>query len=208
MTKIKICGLTRMEDIEEVNGSMPDYVGFVFAKSKRKIDRETAEKLKEKLDSSIQAAGVFVNAEISDIISLCQDNIIDVIQLHGEESEEYIKELKEVLPNQIIKAIRVEKVSQIETAMNCSADYLLLDAYHPHQYGGSGQIFDWNIFQSENFSLKKPYFLAGGIHSGNIEDAIRIGNPYCIDVSSGAETEGLKDPNKIQEIIRKIRNSV
>lgn len=201
MTKIKICGLTRLEDIEAVNLCLPDYIGFVFAKSKRKISRGTAKRLKERLNPAIKTAGVFVNEEMEEIISLCNENIIDLIQLHGEEDNEYIETLHKQVTCKIIKAVRVQGISKIETA----ADYLLLDTYHPTQYGGTGETFDWDIFRSINTMVEKPCFLAGGINTGNIEEAVRSGAPYCIDVSSGVESAGLKDPMKIREIVEKVR---
>ncbi len=186
MAKIKICGLKRLEDIEYVNITKPDYIGFVFAKSKRQIDIETAISLKERLNDDIKAVGVFVNEKIDKILEIENLNIIDVIQLHGDENDEYIKELRSKTKLEIIKAYRDSKY----------ADYSLFDNINP----GSGETFDWKIINS-----KKKYFLAGGINSSNIKEALKL-NPYAIDVSSSVETNGVKDFNKIEEIVRIVRD--
>ncbi len=202
MTKIKICGLTRLQDVEAVNEAQPDYIGFVFAQSRRNIDTKLAEKMKSLLDKKILAVGVFVNAEPSKIIELCKNNIIDIIQLHGEEDAEYITALRSKVPNTIIKAIRVQNSKQISTAQSLPCDYLLLDTYRKGVYGGSGESFDHSLIPK----VKKPYFLAGGLNSENIKTAIGECHPYCVDISSGVETGGIKDKEKIKEIIKIIRS--
>lgn len=202
MTKIKICGLSRPEDIIAVNQARPDYIGFVFAKSRRQVTQEKAEQLKKLLHPSIKVVGVFVNEEIDGIIKICMNNTIDIIQLHGDENDNYIKELRKSCSLPVIKAVRVRNPEDIKRAESFTCDDLLLDAYTEHEYGGSGISFDWSMVKK----ISKPYLLAGGIHSGNILDAIRICNPYGLDVSSGVETDGLKDINKIIEIVTKIRS--
>ena len=164
---------------------------------------DTAKLLKEKLDPSIKTIGVFVNEEIKNIITLYNHKSIDLIQLHGEEDEEYIKKLRHFIPAKIIKAVRVKNVREIILANELSCDYLLLDAYNKVKYGGSGETFDWSVITN----MGKPYFLAGGIHSGNVKQAMKQCNPYCIDVSSGVETDGFKDPYKIIDIVGKVRKS-
>lgn len=202
MAVIKICGLTRDIDMEYVNQLFPDYIGFVFAKSKRQINDTTAFQLKQKLDPKIKAVGVFVNDSIKHIQSLCNTGTIDLIQLHGNEDETYIRRLKETISNPILRAIRVRKQEDIQNAEKLSCDYLLLDAYHENQYGGSGKSFDWTIIEN----VQKPFFLAGGINPSNVRNAISQVQPYGIDVSSGVETDGVKDPNKLLEIITKVRS--
>lgn len=202
VTKIKICGLTREQDIDAVNAALPDYIGFVFAKSKRQIDGKKAKILKGRLNSFIKAVGVFVNEEIENVIKFCNSQVIDVIQLHGDENEEYIKRLKNYVSNKIIKAVRVKEPDDIKKAMELSCDYLLFDAYHEKEYGGTGKTFDWSVIPYIN----KPFFLAGGINSCNIVHAIEHHNPYCIDISSGVETDGYKDPKKIMEVVAKVRD--
>ncbi|HHW00519.1 MAG TPA: phosphoribosylanthranilate isomerase [Clostridiaceae bacterium] len=201
MTKIKICGLTKEQDIDTVNVAFPDYIGFVFAKSKRQIDQKKAKALKDRLNPSIKAVGVFVNEEIEKIIELCNRQVIDMIQLHGDESEDYIKRLKNYVSNKIIKAVRVKDLNDIKRALEFPSDYLLLDAYHEKEYGGTGKTFDWSVIPHIN----KPFFLAGGINSGNIVNAIERHKPYCIDISSGVETDGYKDPKKIMDIVAQVR---
>jgi len=197
MAKVKICGLTREEDINAVNEVLPDYIGFVFAESKRKIDENRAAELKKRLDPRIKAVGVFVNDVPERIIRLCRNRIIDVVQLHGDEDETYIKQLKKHVSNEIIRAIRVRNKDDIENAMNYSADFLLFDTYREGLYGGSGKTFDWLLVTAVN----RPFFLAGGINPENAIHAIKTVNPYCIDVSSGVETNGVKDPGKIADIV-------
>ena len=200
MPKIKLCGLTRQSDIDAVNIANPDYIGFVFAKSRRQINEEKAKQFKQFLSPYIQVVGVFVNEKIEKIINLCNSNIIDMIQLHGDEDNEYIRKLKECVPNKIIKAVRVKESQDVERAIEIVADYILFDTYHREQYGGTGETFDWNLISK----VDKPYFLAGGINADNVYEAIKLCNPYCIDISSGVETNGYKDPKKILHIIDKV----
>lgn len=202
MTKIKICGLSRPIDIDMVNDAQPDHIGFVFAKSKRQVSEEKAYELKQRLHSRIPAVGVFVNEDAEKIIGICQAGIIDIVQLHGDEDEAYLLELKRRISNPIIMAIRVRTVEDIIKADSMPSDYLLLDAYQEDEYGGSGITFDWSIIKG----LTKPFFLAGGINGGNVARAIALTKPYGIDVSSGVETDGYKDKNKITELIEKVRS--
>lgn len=202
MAKIKICGLTRIEDIKTVNETLPDYVGFVFAESKRQINYETAKILKTNLNPFILSVGVFVNEDIDNIVKLCNERIIDIVQLHGDETKDYIMNVRKLVSCPIIKAARVRKTVDVIKVSNLPCDYILLDAYHEDRYGGSGITFDWSLISNQN----KPFFLAGGIHSENIQMAIKECNPYCIDVSSGVETDGLKDLKKIKDIINLVRN--
>lgn len=204
MVKIKICGLTREQDIDIVNTVIPDYAGFVFAESKRRIDEKRAKELKKRLDPNIEAVGVFVNEESEKIIRLCSDGIIDLVQLHGDEDENYIRHLRKHIPNKIIKAVRVKDKYDIERAMGFSADFLLFDSYTEGIYGGSGKKFDWSLIAS----VKKPFFLAGGINTGNALHAVKHLKPYCIDVSSGVETGGCKDPEKVFRLVSMIRQCV
>jgi phosphoribosylanthranilate isomerase len=202
MTKIKICGLSRSVDITEVNEVLPDYIGFVFAKSRRQVCEVTAKELKAKLNSGIQAVGVFVNEDPELIIRLCSLGIIDIIQLHGDEEYDYIGKLKARVSNPIIKAVRVRRSEDIRRANEYDCDYLLLDAYNAAQYGGSGEAFDWSLITKVN----KPFFLAGGIDKNNVLQAITQTFPYAIDVSSGVETSGFKDKDKINDIVTIVRS--
>lgn len=197
MTKIKICGLFRPIDIEYVNEALPDYIGFVFAKSRRQVTGEQAEELKRTLDPAIKVVGVFVDAPIETVESFLKNRVIDAVQLHGVESEEYIRRLRTDTGCEIIKAIRVAKEEDVIAAQNCLADYILLD----NGAGGTGEAFDWELAEK----CEKPYFLAGGIHGGNLDKALNAGTPFAIDLSSGVETDGLKDRNKILEIVRRVR---
>lgn len=203
MSLVKICGLKRECDIDYVNRYKPDFAGFVFSKSKRQITPQQAERLKAKLNSDIKAVGVFVNEPVEFISDLCNKNIIDIIQLHGDEDENYIVKLKELSDRPIIKAVRVQSTAQVLSAEKIECDYLLLDAYYENEYGGVGKVFNWNIIPQ----LKKPFFLAGGLNSENVATAIKQVKPYCVDLSSGAETDGYKDENKIKIIIKEVRRT-
>ncbi|WP_296794485.1 phosphoribosylanthranilate isomerase [uncultured Methanobrevibacter sp.] len=200
MVKIKICGLKRLEDIEIVNKYKPDYIGFVFADSKRKVTHDLAGKMKKKLDSSIQSVGVFVDADIEEILKLYDDGTIDIVQLHGSESEEYIKNLKQKSNYQlkIINAIEMSDEKDLLEYDDTLADYLLLDSGK-----GSGKTFDWRLIRKD---LKKEFFLAGGLNVDNIALAIEEFSPYAIDLSSSLETNGYKDEMKIKEVMEAIND--
>ena len=204
MTKVKICGLTRSEDILAANQFHPDYIGFVFAKSRRQVNAAAARKLKSALDGGIKAVGVFVDDGIDVIESLIKENVIDAVQLHGNEDEEYITNLREKISVPIIKAVSVRSSEQVLSASRLPCDYLLLDTYIPGGQGGSGKSFDWTIIPK----IQKPYFLAGGLDCRNVADAIKMLHPYGADVSSGVETGGLKDNGKMAEFISKVRSVI
>jgi phosphoribosylanthranilate isomerase len=204
MTKVKICGLTRMEDIRAANQFHPNYIGFVFAKSRRQVDADTAGALKSGLNGEIKAVGVFVNEEIDIIQSLVKEAIIDAVQLHGSEDEEYIENLRAKISVPIIKAVSVQSSEQVLSASHLPCDYLLLDTYVSGEQGGSGKSFDWSIIPK----IQKPYFLAGGLDIRNVADAIKMLHPYGVDVSSGVETGGLKDSGKMAEFISKVRSVI
>jgi phosphoribosylanthranilate isomerase len=193
--KIKICGLRRAEDIEACNAARPDYVGFVFAKqSRRYVAPQDALLLRKRLAAGILPVGVFVDAEIDFIERLYDNGVIKLAQLHGDESEAYIARLQAVCPVPVIKALRPALFTEYALQPS-AADYLLLDSG-----AGSGQPFDW----SDIPAFRQPWFLAGGVSQGNLADAIAQ-NPYAIDVSSGAETNGWKDLIKIAELVRTVR---
>ncbi len=160
MTKIKLCGLTRPFDIEYVNELLPEYIGFVFTqKSKRYISPEKAEVLREHLDNRIIPVGVFVDEKIEVIADLIKRKIIDIVQLHGNESEKYIEDLRRVIDCPVIKAFRIESEADIVSANNSSADYVLLDLGD-----GTGKVFDHSLLKD----IARPYFLAGGLNSENV----------------------------------------
>lgn len=197
MTKIKLCGLTRPTEIEAVNSLFPDYVGFVFAhNSRRFIAPEKAAELKEMLKDGIKPVGVFVDEEPEEVARLLDSNIIDLAQLHGNEDEEYIKTLRTLTDKPIIKAFKIKKATDISKAEESSADYILLDSG-----AGTGKTFDWNIIKD----VRRPYFLAGGLNKEKAVSAVRELNPYGVDVSSGIETEGVKDKSKMAEFILAVR---
>ncbi|MDR1362845.1 MAG: phosphoribosylanthranilate isomerase, partial [Spirochaetaceae bacterium] len=198
--KIKICGLFRKEDIDYVNEAEPDYAGFVFAKSRRQVDFNTAQRLSAGLNPKITPVGVFVDAPVDTIASLYMDGIIRAAQLHGNENEEYITKIKTYgIP--VIKTVQcASNPIQTELASYNNADFLLFDSGC-----GSGERFDWSILNFTS-SARQPWFLAGGIKQDTIDEAILL-NPFCIDVSSGAESGGLKDREKIKNLVNRVRQA-
>lgn len=198
MTKIKLCGLTRLCDIQNSNELNPEYIGFVFApKSRRYITPEKAAELKKQLNSDISAVGVFVNEKCETVAELLNSGIIDIAQLHGSEDEDYINKLRKFSKKTIIKAFRIDSECDIINAQACSADYVLLDSGN----GGTGTVFDWDLIRS----IKREYFLAGGLGVDNVKNAVGTLKPYAVDVSSGIETDGFKDKNKMAAFVSAVR---
>lgn len=198
MTKIKLCGLSRPCDIETANRLMPEYIGFVFApKSRRYVTAERAAELKKFLHPDIRAVGVFVNEKRETVAELLKEGVIDIAQLHGDESEEYIGRLRGLTDRPLIRAFRIDTGQDVETAVASSADYILLDSGR----GGTGTVFDWNLLGQ----IGRPYFLAGGLGIGNVREAVERLNPYAVDVSSGIETDGQKDPAKMEAFVTAVR---
>lgn len=195
MIKVKMCGLRRETDIEYANILLPDFIGYVFAeKSRRFITPENAHKLTQVLDKKIIPVGVFVDSPVEDVINIVKSGTVKIAQLHGNESEEYISQLHEKNIT-VIKAFIVKSENDIKCSNNSSADYVLLDAGM-----GDGRTFNHGLLKN----MTRPYFLAGGLSSENIADAVKL-NPYAVDVSSGIETDGFKDFNKMKEFIDIIR---
>ena len=196
--KIKLCGLTRPCDIEAVNELQPDYIGFVFAnKSRRYVSPEKAEELKAMLAPGIQAVGVFVNEEPEQIAALFEAGTIDVAQLHGQESETEIRRLRELTDHPLIQAFRIDTEQDVERANASAADYVLLDS----GAGGTGTVFDWDLLRA----IRRPYFLAGGLDTENLGTVKAKLNPYGVDVSSGIETGGYKDKEKMTAFVAAAR---
>ena len=197
MTKIKLCGLKRACDIEWANELKPDYIGFVFAKqSRRYVSPNDAGELKKLLHPSIKVAGVFVDAEIEVIAGMAKRNIIDVVQLHGSEDEDYLRELRNRICIQVFQAFRISSLEDIKRAKESSADMVLLDAG-----AGCGEVFDWSLLKD----IKRPYFLAGGLTPKNVADAIDRLHPYGVDTSSSLETDGVKDKLKMAAFVKAVR---
>lgn len=202
MAKIKICGLMRPEDIAAVNEARPDYIGFLFAKGrKRTVMHETAENLRSMLIPEIKAVGVFLDNDPEEVLMLSESGTIDIIQLHGNEDANYIENIRKHTDKPIIKAVSVRTSEDIILADTLPVDFLLLDTYKKGMQGGTGEVFDWNTIPKIN----KPFFLAGGLNESNIADAMKYG-AYCLDVSSGAETDGKKDRSKIFNLVNIVRS--
>ncbi len=191
MAKIKICGLRREVDIDYVNELLPDYIGFILTDGfRRSISPDTAQKLKARLDGRIKAVGVFVNDDIDKINNAVDEGIIDLVQLHGNESADYCQQIK-------APVIKYFKPDMFEHIDEYDTDYLLFDSGT-----GTGKTFDWSKIPATD----KPFFLAGGIGSDNIQTAIKSVNPFCIDLSSAVETDGYKSYDKIKKIMEIMKN--
>lgn len=196
MTKVKMCGLSRMEDIEYANEVLPEFIGFVFApKSRRYVSFEQAKKLRGELDYRIAAVGVFVDEDIENIVRLVKDEVIDMVQLHGSEDNVYIAKLREMAEVPIIQAFKIIDSYDAGRAVLSDADFVLLDSGM-----GTGKTFDWSLIKSIN----RPYFLAGGISPENAAQAVERFSPYAVDASSSLETDGVKDLSKMTALARAV----
>ena len=198
MTKIKFCGLTRPEDIAAANALKPEYIGFVFApKSKRYVSPQQAAQLRAGLDPAIKAVGVFVNEPPETVARLLNENILDIAQLHGQEDAAYLARLRSLTGKPLWQAFRVETAAGLAAAARSTADMVLLDS----GAGGTGTVFNWKLLQG----FLRPYILAGGLDADNAADAVTRLHPYALDVSSGIETAGKKDPAKMAAFAATVR---
>lgn len=197
MTKIKLCGLSRPCDIQAANRLRPEYIGFVFApNSRRYVTTEQAAELSAQLAPGIQAVGVFVDAPPETVAALLNRGVIDLAQLHGTEDEAYLGRLRALTDKPVIQAFRIRSEADCLAARKSSADYVLLDSG-----AGTGKAFDWSLIRE----LGRPYFLAGGLGPENAAASVRLLRPYAVDVSSGIETEGKKDPQKMADFVSAVR---
>lgn len=202
--KIKLCGIKRPEDVDCLNRFRPDYAGFVFAGGKRRVTPLQAASLAEKLDPRIRRAGVFVDETPERIAAAARAAGLDAVQLHGNETSATVRALRRLLPGaEIWKAVRLRDETSIPAALKLGADLLLIDSFSPGAVGGTGKTADLGLLRSAR--LKIPYFLAGGLNAENILPIVREFSPFGVDVSSGIETNGVKDPVKIETIMRILR---
>ena len=208
--KIKMCGISKVETIPAIIDAKPDYMGLVFAPSKRQVTVEQAKTLVEELhkqyavrynSETIKTVGVFVNETVENLLKIAEEVKLDVIQLHGDEDESFIQILKEQSNVEVWKAVQVRSAADAEKWIDSSADMLLLDAYHKDERGGTGEVFDWSSLDE----FERPFMLAGGIDSTNVARAIRTVRPYGIDISSGIETNGVKDDEKMKAFTNIVR---
>ncbi len=224
--KVKMCGISKVETIPAIIDAKPDYMGLVFAPSKRQVTVEQAKTLVEELykqnvvgnnseaeqtesvtsldtasSETIKTVGVFVNETVENLLKIAEEVKLDVIQLHGDEDESFIQILKEQSNVEVWKAVQVRSAADAEKWIDSSADMLLFDAYHKDERGGTGEVFDWSSLDE----FERPFMLAGGIDSTNVARAIRTVRPYGIDISSGIETEGVKDNEKIKAFTNIVR---
>ena len=201
-TRIKVCGPKRPEDIQSVNLAKPDFCGFIveFPRSSRCVSRELLAELTAQLDPEITPVGVFVNAPVKLPAELAASGVIRAIQLHGQEDEDYIRRLRELIGGDIpvIQAFSVQTAEDLQRASESSADYVLLD----QGSGGTGKTFDWSL--AEGFT--RPYLLAGGLGTDNLAEAIERLSPWAVDLSSSLEIGGLKDRDKIIEAVNIVRS--
>ena len=217
--KVKMCGISKVETIPAVVEAKPDYMGLVFAPSKRQVTVDQAKTLVEELhrgyakkygsdtehdkNDTIKTVGVFVNETVGNLVTIANEANLDAVQLHGDEDETFIQSLKERTNVEVWKAIQIRSAADAEVWIDSSADMLLFDAYHKDERGGTGEVFDWSSLDA----FERPFMLAGGLDSTNVARAIRTVRPYGIDISSGIETNGVKDDEKITAFT-KIVNSI
>ena len=208
--KVKMCGISKVETIPAIVDAKPDYMGLVFAPSKRQVTVEQAKILIEELHKQcinhydikvVKTVGVFVNETLDNLVRIADTANLDAVQLHGDEDEAFIQSLKERTNVEIWKAVQIRSVADAETWIDSSADMLLFDAYHKDERGGTGEIFDWSCLDE----FERPFMLAGGIDCTNVARAIRTVRPYGIDISSGIETDGVKDDEKIKAFTNIVR---
>ena len=208
--KVKMCGISKVETIPAVVEAKPDYMGLVFAPSKRQVTVDQAKILVEELhrgyakkygsdtehdkNDTIKTVGVFVNETVDNLVTIANEANLDAVQLHGDEDETFIQSLKERTNVEVWKAVQIRTAADAEKWIDSSADMLLFDAYHKDERGGTGEVFDWSSLDE----FERPFMLAGGIDSTNVARAIRTVRPYGIDISSGIETNGVKDDEKIK----------
>lgn len=199
--KIKLCGMFRDCDIDFANEARPDYIGFIlgFPKSHRNIGRETAQRLRSRLSPEIKAVGVFVNSPETTCAEYANCGIIDVIQLHGQEDADYIRRLRGLTGAPIIKAAKIRTPEDIRSVQALGADYVLLD-----NGTGTGEMFDHSLLSG--VEIRQPFFLAGGLTPDNLRQAAESIRPYCVDLSSGVETDKFKDRDKMLAAVRIIRD--
>ncbi len=207
MAKVKLCGMSRMTDIEAVNEILPDYIGFIFVPSRRRyIAPERAAELKRHLDPHVTAVGVFIDEQPERVAELLAQGVIDMAQLHGHEDEAYLRRLRKMTDRPLIKAFRIDTAEDMKRAGESTADYVLLDS----GAGGTGTVFDWALAESSGFPCRgeeRPYFLAGGLTPENVRSAVERFRPYAVDVSSGIETGGVKDREKMAAFVRQARSA-
>lgn len=217
MTKIKICGITHCTEIEYLNKYLPDYAGFVFAKSKRMVTADKAAILSAYLSHKIKKVGVFVDMEPACAALIAAQVGLDVLQLHGCENMEYIRTLRPLLKpgTEIWKAVRISSDNNADNLSALSsmsvpgliplakADRILLDTYVPDYRGGSGKTFDWTL--ASHFKLVLPVILAGGLNPDNVKQAINLVQPFAVDTSSGVEGSGIKVEYKLKAFIEAVR---
>lgn len=209
--KVKMCGISKVETIPAVVEAKPDYMGLVFAPSKRQVTVEQAKILIEELHKQcinhydtkvVKTVGVFVNETVDNLVAIANEVNLDAVQLHGDEDETFIQSLKERTNVEVWKAIQIRTAADTEKWIDSSADMLLFDAYHKDERGGTGEVFDWSSLDA----FERPFMLAGGIDSTNVARAIRTVRPYGIDISSGIETNGVKDDEKITAFTKIVKS--
>jgi len=200
MTKVKICGAQTTKEAKTIEEAGADFVGFVFAPSKRQVTPSQVSKIVKEL-SNIKTVGVFVNPSEQELNEILSEVALDYIQLHGDETQELAKQFK----GKIIKSFPSDSVEPYSELFQFPAEYILMDSPRKKHYGGSGTTFDWKLLNNENLD-KSKFILAGGLTPKNVKEAIQTVHPMAIDISSGVETDGVKNPNKINELMKQVRS--
>jgi len=211
MTKVKICGITNLEDARHAIECGADMLGFNFYRgSKRYVEPAVAADIVRELSgSTVEHVGVFVNAEAAEIAEIVRQVGMDIVQLHGDEPEMFIDDLRNSTPAEIIKVFRVRDADDFQDATGSKSTYVMLDSYSEKAFGGSGRTFNWGIAQEISILLPEVIFLAGGLTPDNVADAIRTVRPYAVDVASGVESSpGKKDPEKVAAFIRAAKEAL
>lgn len=201
--QLKFCGIRRAEDVSYVNAAPPEYVGFVFAKSPRQVSPAQAQTLSQGLSPGIRTVGVFVNAPIDELLATAHSCGLSVLQLHGDEDEAYLRTVRARWHGALWKAVRVRCAQDIARAQGLPVDALVLDAFSPAAYGGTGKTADFQLIAQNRPTL--PFFLAGGLNADNVRQAIDTVQPDGVDLSGGLETDGWKDAQKIRKIYELVR---
>lgn len=196
---VKMCGIRREEDVEYANEVCPDYIGFIFADSPRRVSWEDAASFRKDLKKEIRCVGVFVNETPEKIAEIAARVPLDAVQLHGDETEEDIRQLRSLYDKEIWKAARVRSKDDIQKVQTLPADRILLDSFSKEAYGGTGRTINLDILSESE--ITKPYFLAGGLNTGNLKGILEAIHPEGIDISSGIETNGYKDLDKMKKIM-------
>jgi len=203
MARVKICGIKNMEEVKLINRYRPDFLGFIFAESKRRVSIEEAKILCNAIENGIRKVGVFVNEGFDNALYTADYCGLDVVQLHGDEGPELLQEYMRS-PFEVWKVIRVKDINDITKIRDFTSDRVLLDTFSETAYGGTGKTFDWDLaLEAKKY---KSIILSGGLNVQNVAEACRLVKPYAVDASSSLEENGFKTEEKVAEFIKQVRS--